>query len=111
MAKEKSDFELHIDDKFRVVYQQDNFVLQEYEEVISKQTKETRQEWRFKGYFGNSLSGALNRYLTSENIKHEETTNVHKLIETIHQAEKRIKNVVSVNKLKLNEQLKEMNVT
>lgn len=109
MAKEKSDFSLQLDDKFRVVYQQDNFVLQEYGEVKTKGTNEVREEWRFKGYFGSSLPGALQRYLI-EAIPHEGNTSVHKLIETIHEAEKRIESVIFVNKLKLQKQLKEMTI-
>lgn len=112
MAKEKNDFNLMIDEKFKVVYQQDNFVLYEYGDIESKKSneegvKEVRQDWKFRGYFGRSISGALRAYIT-ENIKQQGNTNVHKLIEAIQHAEKRIEDVVTKNELKLYNQLKEM---
>lgn len=112
MTKENNDFNLMIDDKFRVIAEPGNFILQEYCDIESKKSneegvKEVRQDWKFRGYFGKSISGALRRYL-QEDIQQQGNTSVHRLIETIQQAEKRIDDVVTKNKLKLYEQLKEM---
>jgi hypothetical protein len=107
MAKEKNDFELMIDDNFKIVFQQDNFVLQEYGEVKTKGSDEVRQEWKFQGYFGSNLSGALRRYIAL-NISRQENTSTEHLIETIKEAEKRIEDVVAKNKLKLKTQLEMM---
>jgi hypothetical protein len=107
MAKEKNDFELMIDDNFKIVLQQDNFVLQEYGEVKTKGSDEVRQEWKFQGYFGSNLSSALRRYITL-NIPKQGNVSVEKLIETIKAAEKRIEDVITKNKLKLKTQLEMM---
>jgi hypothetical protein len=107
MAKEKNDFELMIDDNFRVVIQQDNYVLQEYGDVETKGSGEVRQEWKFQGYFGGNLSSALRRYITL-NIPKQGHVSVEKLIETIKAAEKRIEDVVAKNELKLKTQLEMM---
>jgi hypothetical protein len=107
MAKEKNGFELMIDDNFRVVIQQDNYVLQEYADVETKGSDEVRQEWKFQGYFGKSLASALRRYITL-NISRQGNTNTEHLIETIKAAEKRIEDVVTKNELKLKTQLEMM---
>jgi hypothetical protein len=107
MAKEKNDFELMIDDNFRIVFQQENFVLQEYTEVKTKGSGEVRQEWKFQGYFGKSLASALNRYKTL-NVSNQGSTSVDELIGVIHKSEKRIEDVVTKNELKLKTQLEMM---
>lgn len=107
MAKEKNEFNLQLDDRFRVVCEQSNFVLQKYEDIETKGTKEVRQDWKFKGFFGRSISGALKRYI-QEDIQQQSNTNAHQLIEAIQQAENRINDTITKNELKLYNQLKEM---
>lgn len=107
MVKEKNDFNLQLDDKFRVVCEQGNFVLQKYEDIETKGTKEVRQDWKFNGYFGRSISGALKRYI-QENIQQQGNTNAHQLIEAIKQAENRINDTITKNELKLYKQIEGM---
>ena len=78
---------LNLDDKYRITTIHLNFVLQKYEEIIHRTTKEVRYDWKDIGYYGTNLAQALKRY-TSEALRDDDgETDVHKVIARLKELE------------------------
>lgn len=84
---------LQLDDKYRIISDPLNYILEKLEDVEDRQTKEIKQVWKNKGYFGYNLRSCLKKY-TSESLRDSGGKNVEQLIEYINALEEHIDKVV-----------------
>jgi len=85
--------ELIIDERYKVVSDKYNFVLQNLYDVKDKETQETiDQKWKDVGYFPQ-LSHALKRY-AADMIKEQDKLNIDGLVDVLHKLERHIERVV-----------------
>ncbi|PLR99498.1 hypothetical protein [Bacillus sp. T33-2] len=94
--------ELQLDDKFRIITDKLNFILEHYDEVVDRQSKEPtgKYTWKTVGFFGTNLNHALKRYVT-ESIRSEENCDVSRLVDKLNELSKHIESVVKRENIKL----------
>jgi hypothetical protein len=84
---------LELSDKFKVSTEPMNFVLEKLEDVEDRKTKEVKQVWKNKGYFGGNLSACLKKY-ANESLRDSGGSNVEQLIIQLKSLEDHIDKVV-----------------
>lgn len=84
---------LQLDEKFRIMSESMNYVLEKLEDVEDRKTKEVKQVWKFNGYFGENLRSCLKKY-ASESLRDSGGTNVEQLIAYLNKLEDHIDKVV-----------------
>lgn len=92
---------LTLDGRFRLTTTHLNWVLQRYEEITNKATKEVRHDWKDIGYFGNNLAHALKRYVTESLRDKEDNTDVHTLLDRLKELEDIIEKRVKKEQIEL----------
>lgn len=90
---------MYLDDTTRVVFTNMNFVMEKFETVTNKKTKESTDKWMHCGFFGNTLKALFISYMKTKTLDEIEPS-VAKLIETLDRVEETIKNV-DVSQIKL----------
>ena len=87
---------IQINDKIRITrLDKLNLQLETLEEVTNKTTKEIRQEWKWKGYYGDlksAIGGVLKHCLME--LATEDITTLSELIERIDNIDKELKKAV-----------------
>lgn len=78
---------INLDDKYRIVSSHMNWILQKYEEITHRVTKEVRRDWKDIGYFGENLAYALKRYTRLSQLDDESEHDVHKVVERLKELE------------------------
>ncbi len=93
---------LQIDEKWRFTSDKYNFILQKYEDVIDRKTKEPtgEKEWKDMGYFGGNLKVALKKF-SNEYIRDQDKLYIDELITKLEEIENKIDRVVKQENIKL----------
>lgn len=91
--------ELKIDEKYRILTDKHNFILQQYQEIVSKKDDEVKYDWKDIGYFGGNLVNALRFYL-NDSIKENQNIEVLELIDVINNTYKTIEDHVKKENIK-----------
>lgn len=85
---------LQLDDEYRVVNDKYNYILERYEDIIDRKTKQPiGKDWKQLGFFGTNLSPAIKKYV-NEKIKDSDTLNVSELLERLNELNRHIDKVV-----------------
>lgn len=85
---------LQLDDEYRITNDKHNYILQKYEDVIDRKTKEVvSKEWKDYGYFGTSLTSAIKKYV-NEKIKDSDTLEVKELLAKLDELKLHIEKTV-----------------
>jgi hypothetical protein len=94
--------ELKLDDNFRIITDNHNFILEKYENTMDIKTKELtgNYKWKTCGYYSNKLEYALKAYVI-ESMRDEGKSEVHNLLDRLNELEKVIKRQVKKENIKL----------
>lgn len=93
---------LKLDDTYRIISDKLNWVLQRYEDVMDRKTKEPTgvKQWKDVGYFGGNISNAIKKYV-NEYIRDQGNLIIDELPDLIRELESKIDRVVKRENLKL----------
>ena len=93
---------LKLDDTYRIISDKLNWVLQRYEDVMDRKTKEPTgvKQWKDVGYFGGNISNAIKKYV-NEYIRDQGTLHIDELLSKLSLIEKQIDKVVRQQNIKL----------
>lgn len=85
---------LQLDGEFRCTSDKYNWILERYEPVRDRKTKEiTGYEWKQLGFFGTNLSPAIKKYV-NEKIRDEDNLQVNELLDRLNELSRHIDKVV-----------------